>query len=376
MYKRALNLKELLEKSNFFLFGPRATGKSSLIRSQLKSVSVFDLLDADIYEEFLRRPKALGEKIKPNDKIIVIDEIQKLPMLLDEVHRLIETRKIKFLLTGSSVRKLKKAGANMLGGRAREAQLFPLTYHELTDFNLLKYLNYGGLPLVWNSTEPIEDLEAYGRIYLAEEIKAEAAVRNYERFVRFIETMALSNGQELNYQSLSNDSGVPARTIENHIEILKDTLIGFELLPYQKTMNRKASTKSKFYFFDCGVSNYFARKLPIAENSSDLGINFEQFMIQEIRAYMSYRRIKKPISYWRSKGYEVDLIIGDDIALEFKLGRFFKPVFAKGLLALKDEKIIKKYIVVGQFAKEGTLSDIDYLNYENFLKKLWTGKIL
>lgn len=188
--------------------------------------------------------------------------------------------------------------------------------------------------------------------------------------------MALSNGQELNYQSLSNDSGVPARTIENHIEILKDTLIGFELLPYQKTMNRKASTKSKFYFFDCGVSNYFARKLPIAENSSDLGINFEQFMIQEIRAYMSYRRIKKPISYWRSKGYEVDLIIGDDIALEFKLGRFFKPVFAKGLLALKDEKIIKKYIVVGQFAKEGTLSDIDYLNYENFLKKLWTGKIL
>lgn len=146
MYKRALNLKELLEKSNFFLFGPRATGKSSLIRSQLKSVSVFDLLDADIYEEFLRRPKALGEKIKPNDKIIVIDEIQKLPMLLDEVHRLIETRKIKFLLTGSSVRKLKKAGANMLGGRAREAQLFPLTYHELTDFNLLKYLNYGGFP--------------------------------------------------------------------------------------------------------------------------------------------------------------------------------------------------------------------------------------
>ena len=312
-------------------------------------MQVFDLLDADIYEEFLRRPKALSEKIKATDKIIVIDEIQKLPMLLDEVHRLIESKNIKFLLTGSSVRKLKKAGANMLGGRAREAQLFPLTYHELTDFNLLKYLNYGGLPLVWKSSEPIEDLEAYCRIYLAEEIKAEAAVRNYERFVRFIETMALSNGQELNYQSLSNDSGVPARTIENHIEILKDTLIGFELLPYQKTVNRKASTKSKFYFFDCGVSNYFARKLPLAENSSDLGINFEQFMIQEIRAYLSYRRIKKPIFYWRAKGYEVDLIIGNDIALEFKLGRHFKPEFTKGLVALKEEKLTNYNMFLDQF---------------------------
>lgn len=377
MYKRQLNLAKLLNKNHFFLFGPRATGKSSLIKSQLKTARLFDLLDADTYEELLRRPKALSEKIKKTDKIVVIDEIQKLPLLLDEVHRLIETTSIHFLLTGSSARKLRLSGANMLGGRAREAQLFPLTYHELTDFDLLKYLNFGGLPIIWKSEEPIEDLEAYGRLYLSEEIKAEAAVRNYERFVRFMEIIALSNGQELNYQNLSSDSGVPSRTIEGHIEVLKDTLIGFELLPYTKTLKRKCSTKSKFYFFDCGVANYFSRRLPLAENSTDLGVNFELFLIQEIRAFLSYYRIKKDISYWRSKTYEVDLIVGTDLAIEFKLSTQFKPEFLSGLKALKEEKVkIKRFMVVGRFKSSGTYEDIEYLNYETFLKLLWNQKII
>lgn len=376
MYKRALNLQDLIKKANYFLFGPRATGKSSLIKEQFRKSLVFDLLDADVYEEFLRRPKALGEKIKSNNSVVIIDEIQKLPILLDEVHRLIETRKIRFLLTGSSARKLKRGGANMLGGRAREIQLFPLTYHELTDFDLFKYLNFGSLPLIWRSTEPVDDLEAYGRIYLSEEIKAEAAVRNYERFVRFMEVMALSNGQEINYQTLSSDSGVPARTIAGHIEVLKDTLIGFELLPFQKTMSRKATTKSKFYFFDCGVSNYFARRLPMPVNSSDLGVSFEQFMIQEIRAYLSYSKIRKNIYFWRSKENEVDLIIENELALEFKLSTTFKPEHAKGLLALKEEGLIKKYIVLGRFSTGGIYKNIEYTNYEIFLKQLWKGKWL
>ena len=263
----------------------------------------------------------------------------------------------------------------MLGGRAREAQLFPLTFFELTDFDLLKYLRYGGLPIIWNSTEPSDDLEAYGRNYLAEEIKAEAAVRNYERFVRFMETMALSNGQELNYQNLSKDSGVPARTLEGHIEVLKDTLIGFELQPFGKTLKRKASTKSKFYFFDCGVANYFARRLPLAEHSSDLGICFEQFLIQEIRAYLSYNRIKKNITYWRSKDFEVDLIIGQDIALEFKFSQNFKTEFTKGLRALQQEGLIKKFMVVGRFSQKGTSDGIEYLGYSSFLSLLWSGDI-
>lgn len=376
MYNRYLQLRPLLNQSNYFLFGPRATGKSSLIQSQLNDALVFNLLDADIYEEFLRRPKSLSEKIKDPKQIIVIDEIQKLPSLLDEVHRLIESKKIRFLLTGSSARNLKRSGANMLGGRAREAHLFPLKFQELSDFNLLKYLNYGGLPIVWTSSEPIDDLEAYGRVYLAEEIKAEAAVRNYERFVRFMETMALSNGQELNYQSLSSDSGVPARTIEGHIEVLKDTLIGFELLPFRKTIIRKATTKSKFYFFDCGVANYFARRLPMPENSTDLGVNFELFIIQEVRAYLSYTRTKKEISYWRSKEHEVDLIVGKELAIEIKLSQNFKREFVKSLLLLKEEKIIKRYLVIGRFPTGGIYEEIEYLPFQDFLKKLWNGELL
>ncbi len=376
MYKRTLNLQDLLKKANYFLFGPRATGKSSLIKEQFKTAQIFDLLDTDLYEEFMRRPKALGEKIASKNKVVVIDEIQRLPLLLDEVHRLIESRGIRFLLTGSSARKLRRGGANMLGGRAREAQLFPLTYHELPDFELLKYLNYGGLPLIWVSKEPIDDLEAYGRIYLAEEIKAEAAVRNYERFVRFMEVMALSNGQELNYQTLSSDSGVPARTVEGHIEVLKDTLIGFELYPFQKTKKRKATTKSKFYFFDCGVANYFSRRLPMPVNSSDLGVNFEQFLIQEVRAYLSYTKTRKEVFYWRSKEHEVDLIVGDELALEFKMSSSFKPEFAKGLKALREEGLIKKFMVVGRFSTGGVHENIEYLSYEIFLKRLWAGKLI
>ena len=239
MYIRNIKLQALLTEKSYFLFGPRATGKSSLLKLEFPNHKIFNLLDSDTYEEFLRRPKALSEKINDDDKIIIIDEIQKLPKLLDEVHRLIEEKNIHFLLTGSSVRKLKNSGANMLGGRAREMNLFPLTFSELDDFELLKYLNIGGLPLIWTSNSPEDDLEAYGRIYLIEEIKQEAFVRNYERFVRFMETMALSNGQELNYQNLASDSGVPARTIEGYIEVLKDTLIAFELLPYLKTKTRK-----------------------------------------------------------------------------------------------------------------------------------------
>ncbi len=234
MYKRKLQLRPLIEKANLFLFGPRATGKTSLIKESLGDALIFDLLDSDVYEELLRRPKALSEKVKDSAQIIVIDEIQKLPILLDEVHRLIEEKKIRFLLTGSSARKIKAPGSNLLGGRAREAHLFPLSFSEITDFDLMRYLNYGGLPIVYQSKEPHEDLQAYVRTYLSEEIKSEALVRNFERFVRFLEVMAISNGCEINYQSLSSDSGVPARTIEGHIEVLKDTLIGFELLPYQK----------------------------------------------------------------------------------------------------------------------------------------------
>lgn len=374
MYNRKLELKSLLKKGTFFLFGPRSTGKTFLIKSTLKNVVHFDLLDDDIYDEFLRRPTSIKEKIKNNIKVIVIDEIQKLPKLLDEVHRLIESDKYIFLLTGSSARKLRRDGANMLGGRAKEMQLFPLSWSEITDFNLLKYLNIGGLPRIYTSKEPYEELKAYVKTYLLEEIKAEAFVRNYERFVRFLEVMALSNGHELNYANLANDSGVPPRTIEGHIEVLKDTLMGFELLPFEKTKKRKAVTRSKFYFFDIGVANYLADKRSMTEGSSDLGICFEHLIINEVRSYLSYNRIDKKIYYWRTKESEVDLIIGNDLAIEIKFSKNIKPEHYQGLLKLEEEKLIKKYIVVGRFKSEGQIGNISYVPYEIFLKNLWHNK--
>jgi predicted AAA+ superfamily ATPase len=376
VFQRILNLSELLIKNNYFLFGPRATGKSSLIKKQLPNAMVFDLLDDDIYEALLRRPKALAERIGDSKQLIVIDEIQKLPILLDEVHRLIEKNKNQFLLTGSSARKLKREGANMLGGRAREIHLFPLVFPEITNFDLIRYLNYGGLPIIYKSDEPIEDLKAYVRTYLSEEIKKEAAVRNYERFVRFLETMALSNGQEINYAQLSSDSGVPARTIEGHIEVLKDTLIGFELMPYAKTLKRKATTKSKFYFFDTGVANFLAQKLPLTEAHSDIGFCFDQFIIQEVKAYISYSRKNLKLFYWKAKSAEVDLIIGDKVAVEIKFAKNLRDDFFAGLEALAEEKIIDKYYLVGRFEAMGKRRNVNYLDYTDFLKKLWLGEII
>ena len=376
MYQRKLDLPRFLSKASYFLFGPRSVGKSSLIKAQLPQTLVFDLLDEDVCEELSRRPRALGEKIGPSTPLVVIDEIQKIPKLLDEVHRLMEERSIRFLLTGSSSRKLKRGGANLLGGRAREMHLYPLVFEEIADFDLLKYLNFGGIPSIYLSAEPLEDLKAYGRLYLAEEIKAEAAVRNYDRFVRFMETMALSNGREINYQNLSNDSGIPPRTIETHIEILKDTLIGFELLPFQKTVKRKATTKSKFYFFDCGVANYFSQRLPMGPGHTDLGVSFEQFIIQEVRAYLAYARKEKSLSYWRTRGYEVDLIVGRELAVETKFSDRFHPKFLKGLLALKEEGLIRRFLAVGRFSESGTSQEIGYLGYREFLRMLWAGQIL
>lgn len=375
-YNRSLAINMNLKSTSCFLFGPRATGKTSLLKAQLKKSIYIDLLNSDVYEELMRRPTTLSELIGSEKQIVVIDEIQKLPKLLDEVHRLIEEKKIKFLLTGSSARKLRREGANMLGGRAREAQLFPLTWKEIDDFDLIKYLNFGGLPIIYQSKQPTEDLKAYVRNYLSEEIKAEALVRNYERFVRFLEVMSTANGQELNYASLASDSGVPARTIENHIEVLKDTLMAFELLPFSKTLKRKATTKSKFYFFDIGVANYLAEKLPLAEGASDIGVSFEHFIINEVRAYLSYHRIDKKLTYWRSGKYEVDLIIGKETAIEINFSKKMKSEFYTGLEILKEEKIIKKFFIVGRFPNQGEKDGITYLPYKEFLMLLWDGNVV
>ncbi len=375
-YIRTLDLKTLLKKNSFFLLGPRGTGKSYWIKRSLLEAQVFDLLDDDVFEHLMRRPKALSEQIVNPKKLVVIDEIQKLPKLLDEVHRLIEEKGTRFLLTGSSARKLRHGGANLLAGRAWEANLFPLTFNEIPDFDLVRYLNRGGLPRVYASQDPKEELKAYVRVYLNEEVKAEALVRSYERFVRFLETMALTNGKELNYQHIASDSGVPPRTLEGYIEVLKDTLIGYELLPFTKTKKRKAVTRSKFYFFDLGVVNQLKGIESLMPANTDFGDAFEHFIINEVRAFNSYSRKDQLLSYWRAKSAEVDLIIGRKAAIEIKSSEKITDAHFNGLEKLKEEGLIDRFYLVSRSRNEGTREGIRYLHYESFLKELWAGSIV
>lgn len=375
LFHRRFDLMKTLGKNSYFLFGPRGTGKSFWIKHTLAGVPLFDLLDSDVYDRLMRRPRQLSEEIDSKARFVVIDEIQKIPRLLDEVHRLIEERKIHFLLTGSSARKLRRGGANMLGGRAWEASFYPLTQAEIPDFDLLRYVNRGGLPKVYLSKFPEEDLKAYTRLYINEEVKAEALTRNIENFVRFMDVLALSNGQEINYQSLASDAGVPPRTIENYIAVLKDTLMGFELSPFLATKTRKAITRSKFYFFDIGVVNHITKRTPISAGNPAFGDAFEHFMVMETRAFTGLSGRDIPLHFWRTKnGFEVDLLVGDRLAVEIKATKQVLPKHLKGLRALKEEGLVKSYIIVSMDPITRDMGGgIKAVFWKDFLKMLWAG---
>lgn len=370
MYKRTLNLKSALKEKSHFLFGPRATGKSSLIKEQLKTAQVFDLLDSDTYDRFLRRPKALSEEI--DNKLVVIDEIQKLPRLLDEVHRLIETKKIKFLLTGSSARKLKSGGANLLAGRARSLQMHPLTMKEITDFDLLKYVTIGGLPIIYQSKKPELDLKEYVQTYLKEEIQAEALVRNIDHFARFLDSFGALSGTELNYQKIADDAGVPVRTVASYVEILKDTLIAFELTPFTKTIKRKSVSKSKIFMFDVGIANFMKGITSINLKSENFGNSFEHFCLQEIRSSISYQQKNLPMSYWRSTtgDFEVDCILGKEMAIEIKSSDRFQEKYLKGLRAFKEEGLVKRHILISCDPVKRIVDGIEVIPFTQFFKDL------
>ena len=253
--KRTLDLTHLIEKKSHFLFGPRGTGKSSLIAQQLgDDALIIDLLHSVTYTRLLENPSQLENIIAQTDKkIIVIDEIQRVPELLNEVHRLIEKNHYHFLLTGSSARKLKKVGVNLLAGRARQAELFPLTFHEIIDFNLSRYLQYGGLPMIYLSDEPVEDLEAYVYTYLEQEIRLEAIVHKLPAFSRFLQLSALTSGNTLNFSSIASDTGVSSVTLREYYTILQDTFLGFIVEPWMHSIKRKAASTARFYYFDIGV---------------------------------------------------------------------------------------------------------------------------
>ena len=297
MYARTLDVREIAARKSLFLFGPRSTGKTTLLKAQFDARAVVNLLRSSEYLPLAESPSRLREIVAEgradasiDPPVVVIDEIQKLPALLDEVHDLIETRGIHFVLSGSSGRKLKDSGVNLLGGRAWQANLFPLTSAEVPDFDLGRYLLHGGLPQVYDSEYPEEELDAYVNTYLREEIRGEALVRNFVHFARFLNVAALCSGQQLNFANVSRDTGVPATSVSSYFEILADTFIGFLVLPWRGSRRRKAVATAKFYFFDVGVANFLRGISVLNRNSSEYGIAFEHFIAMELRSYLSYRR--------------------------------------------------------------------------------------
>ncbi len=376
--ERLLNLPDLLTRKSFFLFGPRATGKSTLIKRQLsETATVIDLLDSRLYLRLLGSPHDLESIIYSGHKtgIVVIDEIQRIPELLNEVHRLIENKKITFLLTGSSARKLRRGKANLLAGRVWESRMFPLTWKEITDFNLDRFLHYGGLPAVYLSNYPDEELDAYVNTYLKEEIMAEGLIRKLPPFSRFLRSIALASGEMINFTKLANDCQVPPSTVTEYVGLLEDTLVGFLLPAWTESRKRKAIRTANFYFFDPGVTHMLAGTRTLDRNSHLYGKSFEQFIGMEIRAYLSYRRKKREFAYWRSThGYEVDFLIGIETAIEVKASQKVSGRDLRGLKALKEENIFKNYILVSQDPINTRDDNFQALYWEKFLDDLWADK--
>lgn len=376
---RCLNLPDLLEQKSFFLFGPRAVGKSTLIEQQLTGQAlVIDLLDSATFQRITSDYGELEAMVVNSSySIFVIDEIQKLPQLLNDVHRLIERQRVHFLLTGSSTRKLQRGGVNLLAGRAWQAQLFPLTKGEIPQFKLEHYLHYGGLPAVSFSMRPEEELRAYVSTYMQHEIQQEGLVRKLPSFTRFLQAMALSNCEVLNYTKIGNDCQVAPSTVTEYVQILEDTLLGSLLLPCTASHQRKATRTAKFYFFDTGVARTLADIERIERNSSLYGKSFEHFIYMELRAYLSYTRQRHQLMFWRTRhGYEVDFVVGTELAVEVKAANAVSRRDLKGLRAFSQEGICKKFYLVSQDRLDKKYDSFYAVHWETFLQRLWNNELL
>jgi predicted AAA+ superfamily ATPase len=371
--ERILDLPSLMEKKSHFLFGPRQTGKTFLIRHTMKGVKVYDLLDTSIYLALSHSPGRIGQELTAKDRVVVIYEIQRLPVLLNEVHRLIETRGVRFLLTGSSARKLRRGGVNLLGGRARTKYLHPFTYKELGEkFDLVRAMERGLLPSIYFSDDPRTDLQAYAGSYLQEEIVAEGATRNLPAFSRFLKVAAFCNGQIVNFTNVSNDAQVARTTVYEYFEILKDTLILYELPSWRKSKKRKPLASSKYYFFDVGVVSVLQGR-EFRPGTPEFGEAFETYLMHELISYSDYVS-GEALSYWRStSGFEVDFIIGDHTAVEVKAKENLSSSDVKPLRKLAEERKLKRYLCVSLEPRRRKLEDVTVLPYKDFLETLWVG---
>lgn len=388
---RVLDLKPILQRKSLFLLGPRQTGKSLFLQKMYPHALYIDLLLSENFSTFLKEPGIIRKKIElyfleNRNRIVIIDEIQKIPQLLNEIHYLIEKFKdARFILTGSSARKLKAGNVNMLGGRASLKIMYPFCYKELSTLKepvLDELLLTGCIASIAASSEPFLDLQDYVNLYLKEEIKLEGLVRNLGSFSNFLELVAISCTEQITYSSFARDAQISSPTAKEYFQILEDTLLGIRLAPFRKTTKRKAITSSKFYFFDVGLINAILKRRTISNLTPEFGTLVEQYIFQELRAYLGYTKAHFKMEYWRTTDKtEVDFIIYDTLknitAIEVKTTHQLKKKDFRGLLRLDEEFPVRKKIIV-TYKGHSYLEDngVEVYNIHDFLKKLWGDKII
>ena len=386
MLERLLKLREV-EEDSLFLWGSRQTGKSTLLKALFPKARLYDLLKTDVRMAFQLRPALLREECELLDEgdLVIIDEVQKVPALLDEVHWLMENRGMRFILSGSSARKLRRSGANLLGGRALRFTLFPFVSAEIPDFDLQRALNNGMLPRHYLVADPSKRIQAYIGDYLQQEIVEEAIVRQLDAFTRFLQVAAMSNTEIVNYTNIAQDCGVSAKTVKEYFAILEETMLGFYLPAYTKVIKRKLIQSPKFYYFDVAIPNHLLHRRVVQPGTDIYGHTLEHFVVQELRAFVSYTFGEdKILSYWRTldNKHEVDVLICDaltnrvEVAIEIKSADHVVSNDTKGLKAFGEEHPDTKLFLLSMEERPRLLNGIEIWPVIDFLAKLWNRKWL
>ena len=387
-FSRVLKMNLPVGQSTF-LWGARKTGKSHYLRKHYPNSVIYNLLETDEYFRLLKDPALLRHRVIALDEEtlrhpIIIDEVQKVPALLDEVHLLIEETPAYFILCGSSARKLKREGVNLLGGRAWRYEFYPLVYPEIPDFDLLHALNHGLIPSHYLAINWKKSIKAYINDYLKEEIKAEGLTRNLRAFAQFLDVFSFSNGELINYANIARDCGIDAKTIKEYYQILVDTLLGYYVYPYKNKVKREDLVATpKFYFFDVGIVNGLSKRSIEALKGATAGQAFEHFILMELIAYRGINDLDFEISFWRtSAGLEVDFILGDaEVAIEIKISSNLRESDTRGLTAFAKQHKAKRLILINLSDKkmQKKIDDhntLEILPWRLFLESLWAGKII
>ena len=381
MLQRALSLPAKPEQS-FFLWGPRQVGKSSLLRATYPDARIVDLLQTDTFVRYAQRPALLRDELRdaPRRTLTILDEVQKAPALLDEVHWLIENGGLVFALCGSSARKVRRGHANLLGGRAVRHELFGLIASEVgTDFDLLRFLNHGYLPRHYLAEDPARMIRAYVDDYLKEEIAAEGLVRRLPPFATFLWAAAVADTELVSFTNVARECGVSANTVREYYQILVDTLLGRFLPAYTARPKRRVIQSPKFYFADVGVVNHLARRGRLEPRSELFGKALENYVFHELTAYLEYHDRDMPLAYWRlASGIEVDFVVGDMVAaIEVKAteqagGRHFS-----GLQAIKEDhpELGRRIFVCMEPRRRVREDGIEVLPVTEFLRLLSAGEL-